>query len=282
MPLARVLAEQILPAELPRRGGAPPVAGAGEGRVAAAEVADGVRVFGEPDEAAQVVVKVRAAGEGQHPLPVPFPQEFPRVEVEGEGDRSGAAAALGADDDEGSASVVGVHGVGGDVLPLERRRRGLAPRRPQAPAAAARLLQRRGREQLEGAGAQREQQVADGEVDGPGWVRLGPRPEDDAPPADVEDGEEALGHQAEPTAAVVGPGRLPGMRRHDPGAEGGSEVLGQPTRRLQAEGFGKRRAAPSPEKACGGGAVISSGSEQDDDKFTLRMVYPRDQLSQRH
>lgn len=83
--LAPIIAEQLLFAELPRRRRAMPLAGVGTGRVAGAEVTEGVCVLGETDEGVQLAVEVRAASERQRPLAQLFPHEVRRLRVQGEG-----------------------------------------------------------------------------------------------------------------------------------------------------------------------------------------------------
>lgn len=78
------------------------------GDVAGVEVAEGARVFGEPDNGVQIAVEVAPAGEGQRPIAVVFPGG--RLRVEGE---RGRILVFVLDANEEGASV-GVHGVGGD------------------------------------------------------------------------------------------------------------------------------------------------------------------------
>ncbi|KAK8446494.1 hypothetical protein SEVIR_9G497701v4 [Setaria viridis] len=116
MPLSRVLAVHLLLAAFHfRRRAQSSVASvpcAGAGRGAAVEVPKGLRVFRDADEGLERGLVVPAAGEGQRPLAVQFPRAL--LHVEGEGGRGGAV--LGTDEVDGS---IGLHGVGGDVQPVE-------------------------------------------------------------------------------------------------------------------------------------------------------------------
>nr|TKV91381.1 LOW QUALITY PROTEIN: hypothetical protein SEVIR_9G092500v2 [Setaria viridis] len=156
VPLGRVLAEQLLLAELPVRAQLV-AAGGHRHRVAAAEVADAVRVPGEPDPGVKLGVEVRAADV--------VPQRALR-RVEGEG--GGGGALLDADED---GVPVGVDGVGGDAPALERRG-GELPPRPH-PGLLSAMLRRRRVEQVEGAGSETEEPAAGGDVDGVGRLRRG-------------------------------------------------------------------------------------------------------------
>lgn len=206
MHLGRVAAEELLPAELPRRGRP---AGVVEGRHSAAtDVADGCRVIGEPDPGIQPMIVVTVAFERQLPLAVCRPLGVigvhPRVAGEGVAD----VTPFDLDSDKESPSV-GVHSVGGDTVIPEGWRREAVPGPLLGHFAPEHFRSWRSRaEHVELTKTQLEETVADGHMDRDGSY-LCRRAEGQAPSLDVKD-------------RGVAPGRQ--VQGHDLGAKGRREV----------------------------------------------------------